>query len=153
MALTLTLLALPVLLWGLSVLGSSAAGGTAMTGVGLCLLYMGVWLAARPSRYELGEEGITMVFPIWRRTVPWSSVRGTRSFAGDAFGREVGRGVRVGSGGLFGSFGWLVTSIGTLEMYISRRSDLVLVECEGRKGLLVSPSDASGFAKAVQSHL
>ena len=94
-----------------------------------------------------------MVFPVWRRTIPWSSVRGTRSFAGDAFRREVGSGMRVGSGGLFGSFGWLVTSIGTLEMYISRRSDLVLVECEGRKSLLVSPSDAAGFAKAVQSHL
>ncbi len=151
-ALTAGLLAMPVILLGLAQASPLAVSMGSTAGL-LMVLFVAIWLVARPARYDVGEDGITMVFPVWRRTVPWTAVRAARTFAGDAFTREVGWGMRVGAGGLFGSFGWLVTSIGTLEMYVSRRSDLVLVECEGRKHLLVSPSDAQAFATAVRRHL
>ena len=123
------------------------------TALAMVAVYAAVYLAMRPSRFALGEDGLQVVFPLWTRTVPWATIRGARLFRGDSYTHEVGWGLRVGAGGLWGVFGWLVRPGDTVETWVSRREDLVRLTCEGRHDLLVSPADAEAFTAAVQARV
>lgn len=151
--LTAVVLALPVVFAALAIGAVPLALPMLATAGGLVALYVAVWLLARPTRYDVDADGLHVVFPAWTRTIPRVELRGVEAYAGGRFRSEVGWGLRIGVGGLWGTFGLLVTPLGTLETYVSRTSDLVLVTCEGRRDLLLSPADLDGFCQAVEGAL
>jgi hypothetical protein len=120
------------------------------TGLGVAALYAAIWLWARPTSFEVTADELVLHFPAVTRTVARSVVEGAEVFEDDRFTRELGWGMRVGAGGLWGAFGLLVCRDVTYEMYISRRSDLVVVRCHGRRPLLLSPADPVGLARALE---
>jgi hypothetical protein len=120
--------------------------------VALVFLYAGVWLACRPSSFEVSASSLDIVFPIWTRSLPASSLRGARLTSSAAFRQDFGWALRIGVGGLWGGFGWLWTSRrGLVEFYVSRVDGLLLVEREAGKPLLITPGDPEGMRRALGS--
>jgi hypothetical protein len=68
----------------------------------------------------------------------------------EAFRREFGWATRIGAGGLWGGFGWLYTSKGLLDLYVSRTDRLVLVRLRTGRSLLVTPLDDERFVAALR---
>ena len=141
---------LPLVFLGLAAVPSPVRPWMGATSLALLALYAGVWLIARPDAYLLDAEALVLRFPLWSRRIPRTELTGLTRYPGTAFRDEVGWGMRVGAGGLFGAFGWLVTGEGTFEMYVSRVSDLVVVHRDGGRDLLLSPGDLDGFAAAAE---
>lgn len=140
---------LPVLFVGLGVLAPSPVSPILLASAGgMVAMYGGVWAFARPTRFELDDDALSIVFPAWTRKIPRASIRAVQRFEGDAFKREIGFGLRVGVGGLWGGFGWLLTPKGRFEMYISRVTDLVVLTRTEGDDLLLSPDDAAPFVQA-----
>lgn len=124
----------------------------AMNLAGALVLAMSVatWLWARPSRFEVDGDALVVVWPLRTRRVARRDVSRVRVLDKRAAEELMGRAVRVGVGGLFGVFGLLKTDrLGWVGCYITTLEPLVLVELREGRPLLVSPSDAEGFAAAL----
>lgn len=130
---TFLLLALPV--------GFALAGAPlSWVGLGLALLYLALWLAARPLRFEVEGPALRVCFPLWTRSIPRASIASARVLAGSALREQLGFAVRVGAGGLWGGFGWLWSSRRRwVELYVSRSDGLVWIERRGALPLLITP--------------
>ena len=64
--------------------------------------------------------------------------------------RDVGWGMRVGAGGLWGGFGWLWTSRrGIVQMYVSRLARFVWIERGKERPWLITPERAEEFVAAL----
>src|SRR4029453_18789061 len=88
--------------------------------VGLTLvIYAGVWLAGRPTQFEIDERSLAIVWPVRRRVIPRSTVHDVRIVTGREFRSAYGWGMRVGAGGLWGGFGLLKTTGTTFSLWIS----------------------------------
>jgi hypothetical protein len=150
-ALTVPLLALPLLF---AVLGAQAPGPAvpvlwAIVGL-LVLLYVVVWLCARPSRFEVHPDGLMIVWPARRRLIRRADIASARVLVPGQFRREFGFGARVGVGGLWGGFGWVWTSRrGLLDLYVSRTDGCVLVERRSGRALLITPERPEEFVRAL----
>jgi hypothetical protein len=65
---------------------------------------------------------------------------------------EIGWGMRVGAGGLWGGFGWLWTQRrGIVQMYISRTDGFVWIERVGDRSWLITPAQPAAFVRALSS--
>ncbi|MBI3924532.1 MAG: hypothetical protein HY319_03245 [Armatimonadetes bacterium] len=115
----------------------------------MLVLYAAVYLAWRPSRFEISPAELCIRFPIRRRTVPRGSIRTAEPIDSKQFRERFGRAVRVGVGGLWGGFGWLWTSKGWVEFYVSRTDAFVLLEREGMIPLLITPERPEEFAREL----
>ncbi len=135
--LTWIVLAIPVLFLGLSLeLGAPLL----IPGLFVAALYVLVWLAARPSAFELDSGELRICFPVWRRSVARADLASARVLSGPAARETLGFAMRVGVGGLWGGFGWLwSTRKGWIEMYLSRTDGLVWIERRGEMPLLITP--------------
>lgn len=150
---TIALFAIPVLfvagpwLWKapafLSTVGLAVAG-----------LYAWIWLRWRPTRFEVGADGVRVVFP-WRSfLVPRSELEGCRALSRETFREEYGRGTRIGVGGLWGGFGRLwTTKGGMLDFYISRTDEFVSIERRRSRPILITPEEPQAMVEAVRSLL
>ena len=151
-ALTLFLLLLPPAFLAIG-LGSPApvCHILAVVGVAMALLFLGIWLHARPTRFELTPGELRLVWPIRRRSIPRSRIAGARRISSAELRREFGFCARVGAGGLWGGFGWLWTSrAGLLDLYVSRLDGWVLVERPAPdRPLLITPEDPDAFLAAL----
>src|SRR6476646_5725195 len=79
-------LVLPAWLLGAAWLSVGPARPVLMVAVGLTLLiYVGVWLAGRPTQFEIDEQALRIVWPIRRRVIPRSTVRAARIVTGPEF--------------------------------------------------------------------
>ena len=117
----------------------------------LFLIYAWIWFYWRPDSFRLETTALVLEFPRRQMAIDLSQVQGVQLYESYAdFTAEWGFGIRIGAGGLFGAFGWLKTPKGTLQMYISRSSDLVVVELADRKPLLITPEQAQEFVKALK---
>jgi Bacterial PH domain len=151
-SLTVPLLALPVLF---AVLAARAPGPAApvlqvVAGL-LVVLYAAVWLYARPSRFEVGDQGLVIVWPARRQRVARDDIAGARILAWGDFRREFGWAARIGVGGLWGGFGWAWTSRrGLLDLYVSRTDGCVLVERHAGRALLLTPERPDAFVRALR---
>jgi len=148
--LTVFLVLLPV---GFVVLGLGVANPEGrvlwITGTGVALLYLGIWLYSRPTRFELTAADLVIVWPIRRARIPRSDIRHVGILGRDELKRELGWGMRVGAGGLWGAFGWLWTSRrGMVDLYISRTDRWVLVERASGRPLLINPERPEEFVRA-----
>jgi hypothetical protein len=118
--------------------------------LGTALLYAGVWLACRPSRFVVSEQGLDLVFPVWTRSIAAGDLTGVRLVSAEAFRAEFGRALRIGVGGLWGGFGWLWTSQrGFVEFYVSRTDGLVFAERRSGRPLLLTPEQPAAMVRAL----
>jgi hypothetical protein len=68
----------------------------------------------------------------------------------DELRRQVGWGMRVGAGGLWGGFGWLwTTRRGIVQMYVSRLDRFVWIERGGERPWLITPDRPEMFVAAL----
>jgi hypothetical protein len=115
-------------------------------------LYAAIWVWWRPSAFEVTESGLRILFPGTSRSVPGSQVAAVRVVDSAQLYAEAGFALRIGVGGLWGGFGWLWTQHrGLVEFYVSRVDALVWIERRDARPLLVTPSDAEGFVRALEA--
>ena len=144
---TFVLLALPVLF----VL--SAVFGRALFIVPTILLvggYAWVWLRFRPTQFVVHQDVLEVIWPLKRRQISRDSISDVRIVNRRDLKPQLGWGMRVGAGGLWGGFGWLWTRRrGIVQMYISRINDLVWIERTVGRPWLISPERPQEFVQAL----
>jgi hypothetical protein len=59
--------------------------------------------------------------------------------------------MRLGTGGLWGAFGWLYTRKGLVDLHVSRTDRFVLVRRRAGRPLLRTPEHGEGFVAALQA--
>jgi len=122
--LTLLLLALPLALIIASLFGATLL---ALPALFLIAVYAWIWLRFRPTGFIVHRDGIQVRWPLKRREIPREGISNVRVIIdGQQLRQEIGWGVRVGAGGLWGGFGWLWTRRrGVVQMYVSRTDGYV----------------------------
>lgn len=151
LALTVLVFPLPLLFLAISTLPGPQRPAMAMIAGLLVVAWAGIWLWARPSRFELSPAGLRIVFPLRVRSVPAASLASAEIVDAKQFRAVYRYGIRIGAGGLFGAFGLLATKKGMLQMYTSRHDRFVLVHLREGCGrdLLISPEDPERFIAAI----
>jgi hypothetical protein len=150
LTLTLVLLALPLAFFVGALFGRRLLAGPA---VFIVALYAWVWLRFRPSRFVVQPRGLEVIWPLKRRAVPRQDIANVRLIDGQELRREIGWGLRVGAGGLWGGFGWLWTKRrGIVQMYISRTDRFVWIERAGGRPWLITPEHPEAFVRALSSY-
>jgi hypothetical protein len=148
--LTVFVLALPAVLAlaGVAVRHPPLLGVAAL----MALVYLAVWLWWRPTRFEVSEDAVAIVFPARRKTVPRSAIVSARPFTVPSMRSELGFPLRIGVGGLWGGFGWLwTTRRGLVEFYVSRTDGMVFIERRNAYPLLITPADPEELLRALQA--
>ena len=107
LVLTLVMAALPVAFLIGGALGARVLWGPALL---LCLIYAWVWTRFRPTAFVVQPRTLDVVWPLKRRQVRRDEITAVHLVDRQQLRREVGWGMRVGAGGLWGGFGWLWTS-------------------------------------------
>jgi len=109
-----------------------------------------VWLRFRPSRFTVQESGLEVTWPLKCRHLPRESIVNARVIDRQGLKREIGWGMRVGAGGIWGGFGWLwTTRRGVVRMYISRTDGFVWIERAGARPWLLTPEEPEEFVRAL----
>ena len=117
----------------------------------VALAWIMIWCWYRPTRFELSTEGLRIVWPLRERLIPRQEITEAIALSGKQFRAQIGWGVRVGAGGLWGGFGYLLTPQGKMDMYISRTDPLVVVRLRGGRPLLITPERPSLFVEQVSA--
>ena len=116
----------------------------------LILIYAWVWTRFRPTAFVVHARTLEVVWPLKRRHVARDAITAVRVVGREELRREVGWGMRVGAGGLWGGFGWLWTSRrGIVQMYVSRLDGFVWIECGGERPWLITPERPAAFVSAM----
>jgi len=109
-----------------------------------------VWLWFRPSRFTVQESGLEVIWPLKCRHIPRGSIVSARIIDRQELKREIGWGMRVGAGGIWGGFGWLwTTRRGVIQMYISRTDGFVWIERTAGRPWLLTPEEPEEFVRAL----
>src|SRR5262245_17537810 len=149
--LTWIVLALPFALALGGALGRGPARGILLeVAVLVLLLYVSVWLLWRPTAFEVDPSGLRILWPLRARIIPGRDIAEAVVLSREAFRREFGRAMRIGVGGLWGGFGWLYTSKGLLDLYVSRTDRIVLVRLRAGRPLLLPPAAEARFVAALR---
>jgi hypothetical protein len=151
LGLTLLLLPLPLLFLVIGIF-IPAPTRTLMLVVGvlLVLLWIGIWIYARPSSYRVTPAALTILWPVRSREVPRHDVASARVMTLAEFRATYGNTLRIGAGGLFGTFGWLWSpKAGRLDVYVTNLGPWVVVERRGARPLVISPRDPHDLARAL----
>lgn len=112
------------------------------------LVFAAVWLWFRPTAFEAGKGEIVIRWPMRTRVI--ADITEVEILERAAFRRTYGLGARLGAGGLWGGFGWLITRRETFAMYVSRTDRWVLVTPRNGRRVLVTPMDPERFVAAVR---
>ncbi len=149
LVLTMVLWMLPFSFLAYSIMtGYPVIGGVTLS---LFALYGAVWIFCRPSRFELSNIALAIVFPSWTRNIPLRDIRGVSELSAGDFKKRYGWAMRIGVGGLWGGFGWLWTSRGGLvEFYVSRTDGLVMVERANGSNILITPDGPDDFTAGLR---
>ena len=147
LVLTLGLLALPLALLVGTLSGYRTLGAPALL---LIAGYGWVWLRFRPSRFVVDGSGLRVIWPLKRRAIARADILNARLIDRQALREEIGWGMRVGAGGLWGGFGWLWTKRrGIVQMYVSRTDRFVWIERAGGRPWLITPERPEAFVRAL----
>jgi hypothetical protein len=118
----------------------------------LVIMYAWVWLRFRPRDFVVHREGLEVIWPLKRRKISREDITDVRAIDRQALRKEIGWGVRVGAGGLWGGFGWLWTKRrGIVQMYVSRTDQFVWIELAGSRPWLITPEQPEEFVRALSS--
>lgn len=113
-------------------------------------IYAWVWLRFRPSRFLVHRRGLQVIWPLKARTIPAKDISHVRVVDTEELKREIGWGMRIGAGGLWGGFGLLRTKRrGLVQMYISRTDRFVWIELSGGRPWLITPERPEAFVRAL----
>ena len=149
LTLTLVLLALPLAFFVGVLFGGRLLSVLALFVVAI---YAWVWLRFRPSRFVVHQHALEVIWPLKRREIPREDISNVRLTDGKELRSEIGWGMRVGAGGLWGGFGWLWTKRrGIVQMYISRTDRFVWIECASGRPWLITPEQPAAFVRALSS--
>jgi hypothetical protein len=147
--LTCLLGALPVIFLVAALVGYRGLG---VPGLSLVLLYGWVWARMRPSRFIVYDDRIDIIWPLKRRTIRRDSIVQVAVVDPSGLRDLVGWGMRMGLGGLWGAFGWLVTTRrGVVRMYVSRTDGFVWINCGRQRPWLITPADPTRFVAALST--
>lgn len=147
--LTLILLAIPLAFFVAALVGTSILVGPVVLVVAI---YSWVWLRFRPTMFVVRDDVLEIIWPLKREQIERINIVGVRTIDNKELRREVGWGVRVGAGGLWGGFGWLWTQRrGIIQMCISRTHDFVWIECVNGRPWLITPEHPEAFVRALSS--
>ena len=115
-------------------------------------IYAWIWLRYRPTAFVVHPRILDVTWPLKRREIPRDDISAVRVIDRQTLRREVGRGVRVGAGGLFGGFGYLwTTNRGLVRMYVSRTDRFVWIECKGDRPWLITPDQPDAFVRTLSA--
>lgn len=137
---TLALLAVPLLC--LFAVRGSAGGRAAAT---VAVIYATVWLFFRPYAFFLRPDGLSVHWPLRRQVIAYGAIQGVRLLA-DA---ESPRGVRIGAGGLGGTFGYIVGGGRSVVIYASRSTDMVEIARRDGLPICVTPEQPGAFMETL----
>ena len=147
LVLTLIMAALPVAFLIGGALGARVLWAPALP---LVLIYAWVWTRFRPTAFVLQPQAVEVIWPLKRRQVPRDGITTVRLLDRQELRREVGWGMRVGAGGLWGGFGWLWTARrGIVQMYVSRLDRFVWIERGKERPWLITPERTEEFVAAL----
>ncbi len=149
LTLTLVLLALPLAFFVGVLFGGRLLSVPALLVVAI---YAWVWLRFRPTQFVVHQHALEVIWPLKRREIPREDISNVRIINGQELRKEVGWGMRVGAGGLWGGFGWLWTKRrGIVQMYISRTDGFVWIERASNRPWLITPEQPEAFVHALSS--
>jgi hypothetical protein len=144
---TVGLLAIPIAFAVGAAFGAGALLGPAVI---VALIYAWIWTRFRPTAFVVHRDALVVVWPLKRRTLDRAEIADVRVITQAELREEVGRGGRVGAGGLWGGFGWLwSTRRGIVQMYISRTDEFVWIERSGGRPWLITPERPDAFVRAL----
>jgi len=145
--LTLLLAALPLIFLVAGTMGSRALYLPALL---LLLTYAWVWARFRPTAFVVHPDSLEVIWPLKRRRIRRDGISSVRIIDRQRLRQEVGWGMRVGAGGLWGGFGWLWTSRrGIVQLYVSRLDRFVWIERGKERPWLITPERAEAFVAAL----
>jgi len=145
--LTIVLLLLPVVFVVAGVAGPHALLFAALV---LLLTYGWIWSRFRPTTFVVHPDSLEVIWPLKRVRIPRDGISSVRRVDRQELRRDVGWGMRVGAGGLWGGFGWLWTSRrGIVQMYVSRLDRFVWIERGKERPWLITPERAEEFVAAL----
>ena len=151
---TAAILPLPALILAFGLLGPKAVLPSLLAGSAIvCGLWVCVWCWFRPTRFEVGPNGMLIVWPWRQRLVKRDEIAGAVEMSNRDFLAQYGRGARVGAGGLWGGFGLLMTKKETLDLYASRADRFVLVHRRQGRTMLLTPERPEQFVDAVRAQV
>jgi hypothetical protein len=147
LTLTLVLLALPPAFFVGMLFGSRLLAVPALI---IIAIYTWVWLRFRPSQFVVHPGGLQVIWPLKRREIPREDISNVRLIDRQDLRKEIGWGMRVGAGGLWGGFGWLWTKRrGIVQMYVSRTDRFVWIERADGRPWLITPEQPEAFIRAL----
>jgi hypothetical protein len=145
--LTLGLWALPLAFVAGAVYGRAPLAIPALFFVAI---YAWIWLRFRPTRFVVRPGVLEVIWPLKRRDIPRGEISDVRLIDGRELRKEIGWGMRVGAGGMWGGFGWLWTrKRGIVQMYVSRTDRFVWIERAGERPWLITPERPEEFVHAL----
>ena len=97
--LTLALLAVPAVFFSTAIVGRHLLAVPALC---IVVLYGWVWLRFRPTRFVVYPDRLEVHWPLKRRSIPRKDIAEVRLIDKRALYSEIGWGMRVGAGGLWG---------------------------------------------------
>ncbi|HVV15847.1 MAG TPA: PH domain-containing protein [Polyangia bacterium] len=110
---------------------------------GVCAL---TWLTLRPTRFIVDETSLRIEWPIRVRLIPRAAIAGARLVKAADFRRAHKLRVRIGAGGLWGTFGLLKGARETYSTWVSRTDRWVVVHLtDGGLPLLLTPAHPEKF--------
>lgn len=153
LGLTLLLLPLPALFLWIGCFGRGPQGPVMLgTGVFIAAIYGWIWALMRPARYELGPSELVLASPLRRIRIPRHDLAGAQIYDLPGFRAEFGNMIRVGAGGLFGTFGWLWNrKSGRMDCYVTNLGPWVVVRRRTGRAIILSPADPESFAAAIDA--
>ena len=135
----------------ISALSIPQAKPIGLVGLLLFAIYASVWLWWRPSHFCVNDGHLLLKFPMRAIRVSLDNIETANIIGHSELKARFGTTYRVGAGGLWGGFGWLVNSKKEwIEFYISRQRDYVLLERKQGYPLLLTPEDPEAFLKEFQ---
>jgi len=113
-------------------------------------VYAWIWLRFRPGAFIIHRDAVEIVWPLKRRRIARTRIESVRLIDVAELKQEIGRGMRVGAGGLWGGFGWLWTQRrGIVQMYISRTDHMVWIERGSDRPWLITPERPEEFVREL----
>jgi hypothetical protein len=145
--LTFVLLAIPL---GFIIGAALGPGLLLVPGLTVAVIYVWVWTRFRPTEFVVHPHALEIVWPLKRRELSRDQISAVRLMTRADLRQEIGWGMRVGAGGLWGGFGWLWSARrGIVQMYISRLDRFVWVERGNERPWLITPDRAEAFVRAL----
>ncbi len=148
--LTVVLLPLPLVFLALAALWTPLLLAPALF---ILVIYAWIWLLSRPTAFVVHPRTLEVTWPLKRREIPRDDIQAVRVIDRPTLRREVGWGMRVGAGGLFGAFGYLwTTKRGLVQMFVSRTDRFVWIERRSERPWLITPDQPDAFVRALSTH-